>query len=294
MQISVIIPTYNRRKILSECLGELEGQSFSKEEFEVIVVDDASRDRTYELVGSFGHRLNIRYFRQEKNRGPAAARNVGIKEAKGEIIAFLDDDCLPDKDWLANISGIFKSAENIEIIQGGFKLFRTNSPVRKMHLASTILADEKRILRNKTIFGLDQALFFGSGNSSIRRSTLFKHDLYFDEGLITREDADLYRRIRLAGLDIIYSENVRVSHLYKAGPFSFLRRHFGYGRGGCQLRKKWQGKNYEDTPPIGKVTVKRLMARHGLLDALTIYLLFFLRKVITRSGSGYEKVAHKG
>jgi len=292
MQISVIIPTYNRSKILSECLGELEGQSFPKEEFEVIVIDDASRDRTYELVGSFGHRLNIRYFRQERNKGPAAARNVGIKEAKGEIIAFLDDDCLPDKDWLANISGIFKSAEAIEIVQGGFKIYPTFNPLRKMYLAITNLAEERRIMRGVAGSRYDHALFLGTGTAAIRKSLLFKNNLFFDEILFTKQDIDLYRRIKAQGLDIIYSDKIKVKHICQSDPVSFFRRYFRYGRGAFLLKNKWLRKEFSDAAGVGKITFKRLSKYYDLTDIFIIYFVLFTRDLIGGLGFRYEKLRY--
>lgn len=87
--ISVVIPTYNRNKILPISLESVMGQTY--ENFEVIVVDDNSRDNTEEVVERYkGHR--VKYIKHSHNRGGAAARNTGIDAAKGEYIAFLDSD----------------------------------------------------------------------------------------------------------------------------------------------------------------------------------------------------------
>ena len=91
--VSVIIPTYNRCTILSRSIQSVFNQSFT--DFECIVVDDGSNDHTAVLIDSFDDDRLI-YFRHENNRGASAARNTGIRNAKGDLIAFLDDD----DEWL--------------------------------------------------------------------------------------------------------------------------------------------------------------------------------------------------
>jgi glycosyltransferase involved in cell wall biosynthesis len=91
MQVSVIIPTYNRAKRLRKAVDSVLAQSH--QDFELIVVDDGSDDNTAELIEN--HSSDIVYIRQE-NRGPAAARNRGIEKARYNLLAFLDSD-----DWFA-------------------------------------------------------------------------------------------------------------------------------------------------------------------------------------------------
>jgi glycosyltransferase involved in cell wall biosynthesis len=86
-KVSVVIPTYNRAHLIGETIQSVLDQTFH--DFEVIVIDDGSTDNTHEIVSKFP----VEYFRQE-NRGPAAARNTGIKLSCGEYIAFLDSDDL--------------------------------------------------------------------------------------------------------------------------------------------------------------------------------------------------------
>jgi glycosyltransferase involved in cell wall biosynthesis len=90
--ISVIIPTYNRAEYLNELLKCLINQSFKN--FEVLVCDDGSLDNTKEIVASFNEKLNIRYFYQENCGGPAKPRNLGIKNAVGDWLCFVDSDDL--------------------------------------------------------------------------------------------------------------------------------------------------------------------------------------------------------
>ncbi len=98
---SVIIPTYNREKLLYETLYSLENQSLSKDKFEVIVCDDGSSDRTREVVELFRNSINVKYFFQEDNGFRVAkARNVGIENSDGDICIFIDSGCIANKAFI--------------------------------------------------------------------------------------------------------------------------------------------------------------------------------------------------
>lgn len=103
--ISVIIPTYRRPDLLAHCLQALKLQSIGHDDFEVIVVSDGPDPLTARRVQEAGcsGELNLRYYSLPSRQGPAAARNAGWKQASGDLIAFTDDDCLPDRYWLQSI-----------------------------------------------------------------------------------------------------------------------------------------------------------------------------------------------
>src|SRR5271165_3187575 len=93
--VSVIIPVYNSEKYLAESIESAIGQTWSSKE--IIVVDDGSTDNSFEIARKFAGRPEVKVVTQE-NRGAAAARNAGLKEAKGEFIQFLDADDLLSAD----------------------------------------------------------------------------------------------------------------------------------------------------------------------------------------------------
>lgn len=105
IQISVIVPTYHRPHLLINCLRSLRRQTLSKEYYEVIIVSDGEDMLAKQIVSEYkvGSTLNVRFFSLPAKKGPAAARNLGWKNAYGKLIAFTDDDCLPQKTWLENI-----------------------------------------------------------------------------------------------------------------------------------------------------------------------------------------------
>lgn len=101
--VSVVLPTYNRAHLLSESIGSVLAQGYS--DFEILVVDDGSTDNTREVVAGIDDK-RIRYVELTPNRGQASARNVGIKEAKADLIAFQDSDDI----WMPEKLGMQVSA----------------------------------------------------------------------------------------------------------------------------------------------------------------------------------------
>ncbi|PTX94838.1 glycosyl transferase family 2 [Verrucomicrobia bacterium LW23] len=113
MEISVVIPTYRRPALLQRCLEALALQSMDVAEYEIVVVDDAACDQARCHIEAWAHRPGsppIRYFATAGRRGPATARNIGWSAAQGKIIAFTDDDTVPDTEWLCEGIAAFDSA----------------------------------------------------------------------------------------------------------------------------------------------------------------------------------------
>lgn len=117
-QYSVIIPTRNRRDDLHKCLDSLSQQDFDRAKYEVIVCDDGSDEPVDSLIDDFSQiRMTLRCVRQEP-KGPAAARNLGIRNARGSIVAMTDSDTLPDKLWLKKIDEAFQANPDAVGVEG--------------------------------------------------------------------------------------------------------------------------------------------------------------------------------
>lgn len=123
IKYSIIIPTYNRAKLLNRCLDSLTKQNYAY--FEVLVCDDGSTDNTQAVVAKYQNALNIKYFRNENWGGPARPRNIGINNSEGEWVCFLDSDDL----WSENKLEIIDQSINqdIDLVYHKMGLFYDNS-----------------------------------------------------------------------------------------------------------------------------------------------------------------------
>jgi glycosyltransferase involved in cell wall biosynthesis len=119
LDISVIIPTFNRCELLRRTLACLENQTLESDRYEVIVCDDGSSDSTAKVVEEFTRagKANFRYVRQP-NQGPAAARNLAGGLARSGWLAMTDDDCLPQPDWLATLLASVEREPDLVAVEG--------------------------------------------------------------------------------------------------------------------------------------------------------------------------------
>lgn len=115
LSISVVVVTLNRAKSLQDTLISLARQK--RQPDEVIVVDNGSSDNTKEIVLNFKNKLNIKYI-YEGQRGIPHARNAGIRNATKDIIAFIDDDCVADRNWLKYLEIPFIKDPRIGVVGG--------------------------------------------------------------------------------------------------------------------------------------------------------------------------------
>jgi glycosyltransferase involved in cell wall biosynthesis len=113
--ISIIIPTHNRKDVLLETLQALDGQTLATSQFEVVIADDGSTDGTLETISRRMFSYSIYIYRQE-SRGAAAARNLGVRNARGEILFFLDADMIPDPELLAQHLQSHQEGEKIIVV----------------------------------------------------------------------------------------------------------------------------------------------------------------------------------
>ncbi len=115
LTVGVIIPTRNRAELLRGALEALSRQTRVPDE--VIVVDNGSTDHTRQVAGQFSGRLPLRYL-FEPTPGAGQARNAGIRHATSDVLAFTDDDCIPDENWLHFIELSFLRDPNIGMVAG--------------------------------------------------------------------------------------------------------------------------------------------------------------------------------
>lgn len=194
--VSVVIPTYNRASLLPKLLESLMRQTYPADRFEVIVVDDGSKDETEQVVRKFTDSapFSVIYLHQQR-KGPAAARNLGIRHSRGEIIAFADSDVTVSEDWIENAVKHFKK-NSVDGVEGRTEPCGTETPFA--HRAHNLKGGK-----------------FLTCNIFYTKAILEKLG-GFDERFRAphREDTDLAWRVLDAGGRIMFAPDVVAFHPY--------------------------------------------------------------------------------
>jgi GT2 family glycosyltransferase len=205
--VSVIIPTYHRNDLLGQCLDRLApgAQTFPAEQYEVIVTDDGSSATAEQMIRE---RYPWVRWAQGPGKGPAANRNNGARVARGEWLAFLDDDCLPDPQWLKSYVEAIAAEPNYSVFEG-----RVYADRPKQSLAEIAPIFE-------TGGGLP------SGNFLCKRE-VFEAMRGFDERFpyASMEDVDLRTRLLKAGHQFLFIREASVCHPWRErGDWKSLKR----------------------------------------------------------------------
>lgn len=225
---SIIVPTYNRSDQLAACLESLSRLDYSRQRFEVIVVDDASEISPNEVCAAFRDRLDIELLTQPHG-GPAAARNTGSLRAKGEFLVFTDDDCRPQPDWLRQLE-IRCLAGPDHIIGGRTLNLLQDNPFSQM---SQLIVDIVYDYYNQ---GPQGPRFFASNNLVVPTAS-FRRLGGFNARFITAEDRDLCDRWLRQGYRMTYAPEAVVYHAHLLTLRTFSRQHFDYGRGAFRFHQ---------------------------------------------------------
>jgi len=233
MQISVIVATYNREHLLGGTLEALAGQRAAADlEWEIVVVDNASRDGTADAVRRFseGAPVPVRYV-YEPRQGLSEARNRGIREARGGILAFTDDDVIPAADWVAQIPAAMNrwKAEGV----GGRILPRWEAPPPAWLTGNRRLLESLALMESEggRLLSLPRTLPTIWGPNMAFRREVFERVGDFDprRGLVGSrlfrgEEVELIERALAQGFRIAYDAALVVFH--RIGPDRMRRGYF--------------------------------------------------------------------
>ena len=222
IHFTVIIPTYNRIEKLEQCLLALIEQDYPSDLFDVVVVDDGSDTDLESVIATARAHLPLTLLTQN-NSGPAAARNIGASQARGDILAFTDDDCSPASDWLAVLATRF--LDPCVTMVGGLIINR---------LQNNIFSATSQLIVNMVYRHYNQeperACFFASNNLAIRK-TNFDEIGGFDVRFRTSEDRELCNRCLFMQMRLLYEPKAIIYHTHDLNFPEFARQHFNYGRG---------------------------------------------------------------
>jgi glycosyltransferase involved in cell wall biosynthesis len=226
----MVIPTHGKVGLLRRTLASLERQSFPFERFEVIVIDDGSPDETPEFLAARPGPLSLVVVRHESSRGRAAARNAGLRVARGEIVIFLDDDMetvpgFVEAHWrlhseAARVVGVGDVENAPEVTDSPIVRYMSSRGAQKIRTRGPL-----------------PWKYFSTNNSSVRREHLVEAG-FFDEDFVTYgfEDLELgYRLHSRLGLTFRFVEQARSLHIHYHDLEDVLGKKYVSGRSSLAL-----------------------------------------------------------
>jgi glycosyltransferase involved in cell wall biosynthesis len=260
VSISVIIPAFNEEKMIGRCLESLADMAFARERFEVLLVDNGSRDHTLAIAESFRDRLNLKIL-QKTNVRISALRNLGARSAAGDILAFLDADCLAPCDWLDRIFEL-APADGAGVMGAHYLLPENSSWVgRTWH-------------RYQEAPKSGEVSHVPAGDLIMRREDFLRLG-GFDETIQTNEDYELCERARKKGMRVQAFKQIGVVHL---GTAQSLRVFF--------RKQAWHGTH------VIKVFLRDVLKSHNRKAVFfAVYTLLCLLVVIV--GAAWTAISHE-
>jgi len=258
IKVSVIVPVYNSEKTIGKCLSSLIAQNYPRNKYEIIVVDDGSTDETAEIASKF---KKVKLIKQI-HRGPAAARNLGVKKSKGDMVLFTDADCVTPKNWIRNMIGPFED-KKIVGVAGTYKTLNKKSSIARF--AGYEIEERHKTLSKKRFVD-----FIGTFSAAYRKN-VFSRFGGFDTSFTTSsgEDPELSFRINKAGLKMIFQPKAFVYHLHPSSLWEFLKQKFWRGFWRVFTYEKHRDKMFRHS-----YTPKSLFVEETL-TGITSVLLFF-------------------
>jgi mycofactocin glycosyltransferase len=219
--VSVVIPVKDRAEELQRCLASIDRIDYPQELLQLIVVDDGSRDLSASVARQAGALVVPS---GGTGRGPAAARNVGARAATGEILAFIDSDCIASAGWLAELLPAFSDARTVAV--GG--LVDGMCTASAVDRYEAVMSSLSLGARERSGNAGDDTFYLPSCNLLVRR-TAFLGVGGFADSMHVGEDVDLTWRLRDAGWTIAYLPVGRIYHEHRSSLRSFMSRRFDYG-----------------------------------------------------------------
>ena len=215
--IAVVVAVYNAESTIEACIRSLLEMRRGAYELELIVVDNGSTDGTRAIVAKFGDRLRLL---TEPKRGPAAARNRGIREARSEWIAFTDADCVVEPGWLLDL--VPPLAEPGAGISGG--KITSVEPCNRIERFGDLIHDHQKAIEE------EDPPYAITMNWASRREVLVSAGL-FDENLMRGSDSDLAFRLHAMGYRTVYRGGAVVHHHNESTFRGLFHEGFMHGSG---------------------------------------------------------------
>lgn len=235
MKCTLIIPAYNAEKTIAYCLDSALTQSISREEYEIIVVDDGSTDNTYEIVKNYPVVLI-----QQQNQGPASARNKGAENASGNILIFTDSDCDLDRNFLEGMVSSIEQGNGIVGVQGCYK---TRQKAFMAQFGQAEIETRYKIMAKSKYID-----FIGTYAAAYRKDIFLKYG-GFDTGflLASGEDTEYSYKLHRYGQKMVFNPLAFVYHQHPSKLSHYLKTKFYRGYWRVRLYKKHPKKIVKDS-----------------------------------------------
>ncbi|HEX3152697.1 MAG TPA: glycosyltransferase [Gemmataceae bacterium] len=234
MLVSVIVPVRNEAAHIRQTLLDLAAQDFPKSEYEILVVDGLSNDGTAAIVREYCQSIpNLRMFHNPR-RLASAARNVGVRYARGEYLVIVDGHCrVPNRDLLANMVDAFQSSGADTL--GRPQPLRGNEPTPFQRAVAAARTSWLGHNPESHIYS-DVAAFVPADNVAVA----YRRDVFdlmggFDESFDACEDVEFNTRVRQVGLTCCFTPAVAVEYQPRSTIRGFFRQMTRYGRGRARL-----------------------------------------------------------
>lgn len=265
MDISVVVPFYNSERHIEDCVKALLAQDYPSSRYEIIMVDNNSKDSSAKIIGRYP-RIKLL---SEQKQGSYAARNRGIAASKGAIIAFTDADCTPSTDWLESIIAAMHSP-GIELIQGR-RLYAVESP------ALSMLAAYESERAAYTFSGNSSGIYYGyTNNMAVRRGALDRCGPFLE--IIRGADSIFLSRVveEYSREVVRYVPEARIRHLEITSVWCHLRKKFIHGRS-FQQNFNRRKKSYRPLTRAEHSALLRRTVQQRRYSALqTLYLIILV------------------
>jgi mycofactocin glycosyltransferase len=222
--LSIVIPTYRRPRGLARLLQSLAPQVMEQAGREVIVVNDGTDDATYDAVIE-AHREWVHYISITENRGPAAARNDGVRTATGNFLVFIDDDCAAPFGWLDQLARFLAADPHLDAVGGTTRPLASQDPKWFERLLT------ESGCHPNPVFYRDQLIVMVSACLAVRKAVFEGLGGFVERIMPLAEDRNLTTRLRLAGAKCAIKPEWFVYHDMSSTPREHFRRYFNYGRG---------------------------------------------------------------
>jgi GT2 family glycosyltransferase len=226
---SIVVPTYNRPKRLAGFLASLTLLNYDRDAFEVVLIDDGSEVDLEPVAAAYRERLNVVFLRQSHG-GVARGRHSGAVAARGKYLAFTDDDCMPDPEWLRLLQQALEDTPGCAA--GGYT---ANALASNPYSA----ASQALISYLYDRFNADprKAVFFTGNNMAMPRELYERIGGLDVTWPMCGEDRDFCARWRQEGRPMVYVPQAVVRHAHDLDLRRFWRQHFNYGRGARRFHK---------------------------------------------------------